>query len=428
MTALCRPRRTLNDNPVVVIDGVLPTVHVRRRLPLAVAGLLIAVQLPAVAVIGPTAEQLDEANERVGQLEDQATGARRDLDRVEDDLRTFDARLQAANEALTGADEQASAAALASASADAEAERTRRELDAASAALVANRQALADVVRDAYMHGGSSTSPLLAVLEQLSTATDPSGLSDVLHLLDTVVVERGAVVDDTRRLIRQTDQLTRAAADAAARQADEAATAQVALDRAAALHAETLALVADAEDAAQQQRGLLEELDADRTAAERQVESLEDQARRAADTADAAVTIVALGSGLSRVGGITVATSLAPALEDLLESARADGYVLGGYGYRSPETTARMRRANGCPDVYNSPASSCRVPTARPGESMHEQGLAIDFSYQDRTICYPRSPSRCSGNGAFDWLRANAGRYGLHVLDTEAWHWSTNGQ
>jgi D-alanyl-D-alanine carboxypeptidase len=389
---------------------------------------LIAVQLPAVAVIGPTAEQLDEANERVDQLEDQATGARRDLDRVEDDLRTFDARLQAANEALAGADEQASAAALASASADAEAERTRRELDAASAALVANRQALADVVRDAYMHGGSSTSPLLAVLEQFSTATDPSGLSDVLHLLDTVVVERGAVVDDTRRLIRQTDQLTRAAADAAARQADEEATAQVALDRAAALHAETLALVAGAEDAAQQQRGLLEELDADRTAAERRVESLEDQARRAADAADAAVTIAALGSGLSRVGGITVATSLAPALEDLLESARADGYVLGGYGYRSPETTARMRRANGCPDVYNSPASSCRVPTARPGESMHEQGLAIDFNYQGRTICYPRSPSRCSGNGAFDWLRANAGRYGLHVLDTEAWHWSTNGQ
>lgn len=102
--------------------------------------------------------------------------------------------------------------------------------------------------------------------------------------------------------------------------------------------------------------------------------------------------------------------------------------MLGGSGYRSPEGTARLRIANGCPDVYDSPASSCRIPTARPGSSEHEKGLAVDFTWQGQTICYPRSSTRCTGNAAFDWLQANAARFGFHNLPSEAWHWSTTGR
>jgi len=131
---------------------------------------------------------------------------------------------------------------------------------------------------------------------------------------------------------------------------------------------------------------------------------------------------------LRTVGGITVASSLAPQLEALLNAARADGIVLGGHGYRSPEVTARLRVTNGCRDVYNAPASSCRVPTARPGTSEHEKGLAVDFTYQGQTICFPRSSANCSGNAGFTWLRNNAGSYGLRNLSTEAWHWSTTGR
>ena len=148
----------------------------------------------------------------------------------------------------------------------------------------------------------------------------------------------------------------------------------------------------------------------------------------AAAAAAAAITSVPVAEGLTRVGGITVAASLAPSLERLLEDAYADGILLTGYGYRSPETTARLRLVNGCPDVYESPASACRVPTARPGESMHERGLAVDFNHEGATLCYPRRAAACVGNPAFDWLTANAARYGLQVLDSEAWHWSTNGE
>jgi hypothetical protein len=132
--------------------------------------------------------------------------------------------------------------------------------------------------------------------------------------------------------------------------------------------------------------------------------------------------------GLVTVGGITVAASLGPNLRALLDAARADGIVLGGSGYRSPDAQAALRRANGCPDVWTSPASSCRVPTAIPGSSEHEKGLAVDFTYQGQTICFPRPSSSCSGNAAFNWLRANAGRYGLINLPSEAWHWSTTGR
>ncbi len=46
---------------------------------------------------------------------------------------------------------------------------------------------------------------------------------------------------------------------------------------------------------------------------------------------------------------------------------------------RSTAKQAQLRIDNGCPDVYDSPASSCRVPTAIPGTSKHERGEAIDI-------------------------------------------------
>jgi len=52
---------------------------------------------------------------------------------------------------------------------------------------------------------------------------------------------------------------------------------------------------------------------------------------------------------------------------------------------------------------------------------MHEQGRAIDFTFNGRII------NRRSG-AAWNWLAANAERYGLYNLPSEPWHWSTNGR
>jgi LAS superfamily LD-carboxypeptidase LdcB len=122
-------------------------------------------------------------------------------------------------------------------------------------------------------------------------------------------------------------------------------------------------------------------------------------------------------------GSITVAGSISGDVQALLNDAAADGVMLCGGGYRNPEEQVQLRMAHcGTSNyaIYQMPASQCSPPTAIPGTSMHEQGLAIDFT--------------CNGGGAvstgdecWDWLQANAVAYGLYDLPSEPWHWSTNG-
>jgi LAS superfamily LD-carboxypeptidase LdcB len=122
-------------------------------------------------------------------------------------------------------------------------------------------------------------------------------------------------------------------------------------------------------------------------------------------------------------GSITVAGSIGGNVQALLNDAAADGVMLCGGGYRDPEEQIELRREHcGTSNyaIYEMPASQCSPPTAIPGTSMHEQGLAIDFT--------------CNGGGTvsssdecWDWLQANAVGYGLYNLPSEPWHWSTNG-
>ena len=119
------------------------------------------------------------------------------------------------------------------------------------------------------------------------------------------------------------------------------------------------------------------------------------------------------------VYGVTVHQSIAYAFRRMLDAAKADGIVLSGGGFRTKERQIELRKINGCPDVWTAPASSCRVPTAIPGRSLHEIGLAVDITSGGRTITAP-SP-------AFKWLTAHADEYGFVNLPSEPWHWSITG-
>lgn len=392
---------------------------------LLAALLLIIAPGGAGAQTAPDAHEIDEAEERVAELERRTGRARQDLEATRSELEALDRRLGAANAALAEADEEARQATSAAESARAEAEQVRRQLEAAEAQLADNRERLFALARDSYKHGVTVNAPIMDTFEWLASVEDPSELADTLHMLEVVLGERTTIVEESVRLRRQTAELSREARRREQRRRDELDRAAAARDRAAQRHAEVMALIDRTDETVRHHRQLVARLEDEQAAARGQVEELEEEARRAA--AAARVSVGPVRGGLVTVGGITVAASLGPRLEALLEAARADGITLGGSGYRSSETTARLRRANGCPDVHESPSSSCRVPTARPGESMHERGLAVDFTYQGRTICYPSPPASCRGNAAFDWLAANAGRYGLHVNSAEAWHWSTNG-
>ncbi|HET6949425.1 MAG TPA: M15 family metallopeptidase [Acidimicrobiales bacterium] len=139
-------------------------------------------------------------------------------------------------------------------------------------------------------------------------------------------------------------------------------------------------------------------------------------------------SILPVPGGLATVscpagGSITVAGDIAANLAALLEAAYADGIVLCGGGYRDPEAQIQLRREHcGTSDyaIYEMPASQCDPPTARPGTSMHEQGLAVDFTCNG-------GGTVSSGSSCFTWLSNNANDYGFYNLPTEPWHWSVNG-
>lgn len=113
--------------------------------------------------------------------------------------------------------------------------------------------------------------------------------------------------------------------------------------------------------------------------------------------------------------------SIAGNVRDMLAKAKTDGITLGGSCWRSFQRQVQLRTINGCPDIWESPPSACRVPTAIPGKSMHERGLAIDFT------CNGGGQISSRSDPCFIWLNDNAKNYGLFNLPSEPWHWSTNG-
>jgi LAS superfamily LD-carboxypeptidase LdcB len=108
----------------------------------------------------------------------------------------------------------------------------------------------------------------------------------------------------------------------------------------------------------------------------------------------------------------------------MMNAAASAGVNLCGGGYRSSAGQIQTRM-NNCGTsyyaIYEMPASQCSPPTARPGQSMHERGLAVDFTCNGGGVIGSHS------NPCFAWLAGNASSYGFYNLPSEPWHWSSNG-
>ncbi len=123
------------------------------------------------------------------------------------------------------------------------------------------------------------------------------------------------------------------------------------------------------------------------------------------------------------VGGFNVNVAIAPQLTALLAAFSTTGHKLGGGAYRSSQQQIALRIAHCGSDpysIYQMPSSQCSPPTAPPGRSMHEVGLAIDFQCDGALISN-------HSNFCFMWLAINGAKFGLQNLPSEPWHWSTNG-
>lgn len=136
---------------------------------------------------------------------------------------------------------------------------------------------------------------------------------------------------------------------------------------------------------------------------------------------DAASTVAAGEVVLVEVPGIGLTSIVwADRVAAMVAAAAGDGVRLTGSSYRDPARQVALREQH-CGSsqyaIYEMPASECSPPTARPGTSNHERGLAIDFE-----DCSSRS-SAC-----YRWLVAHAGRFGIWNLPSEPWHWSVDGR
>jgi hypothetical protein len=132
--------------------------------------------------------------------------------------------------------------------------------------------------------------------------------------------------------------------------------------------------------------------------------------------------------------GLLACKDIAENFKNMVAAAKKDGITLTAYGGRTMESQIALRKKN-CGgssqyNVYEKPSGQCKPPTARPGKSMHQLGLAFDIGENGKTICYPNNSASCKsrGNKAFLWLEKNAGTYKLFNLPSEAWHWSVNGK
>ena len=406
---------------VVSIPMRVPAPYPRRLasraavLVVALATTLHAVPAAARGSSDPRAERRRVQQERARKAAEVDALRASDTD-VSRALEQIDRNVQAQDAAARSARQAAEAAQATAADARAAASRTRAKLAEAE-------HTLREFAVQAYVQGPSHSLAVTLDAKSLAEATSRRELLDI-------AVGRGRTAAEQLRAAREDLDRQQLAAEQAAglavtRRRDAERRLQ-SVKAARQLKQQVADEVEQRLESALAESASLSTLDkqlADQIAAREQALSRQAGPGRAARGPRAS-----RGSGRGSVSttvvrGIEVATSIASQLESMLASAQQDGYVLGGNGYRSSDQQVATRRAN-CGtsdyDVYEKPASQCSPPTARPGQSMHEQGLAIDFTWNGGVISSRSSP-------AFQWLRANAARFGFYNLPSEAWHWSTNG-
>ncbi len=380
---------------------------------------VLALLLGTLAVGGPAAAKTDDElrKERADVLAKRAQVATQ-VDALKDD----DAKVSASLDTLT---QNVGAQSTAMQRADAAAQRARQAAEQARAAEAKAREAVR-VSEEGMRRAAVQT---YTAGSRRSLKMQGEDINDITRARAYGAVATGRQTDALDRLEAARKDLARAsnqrktAAAAAERQLAVAQNRLASLNRARAQQLGYAEQVAERLDRTLSEADSLAGVDAALSA-----EITKREAALAAKLAAQAAPrggggpISILGSGdIVSVRGIQVHRSIAGPLAAMLAAADGAGITLTGGGYRSAAAQVQTRRNNGCPDVYRSPASACRPPTARPGQSMHEQGLAIDFQCNGALI-------RSRSGPCWSWLVGNAGRFGFRNLPAEPWHWSTNGR
>ena len=397
----------------------LVTKHPLRAL-LAAALVLGTVVIPATAQ-ADTKSDREEVQRKRAAVAAEVDALKATDAEVEAALATLNANVATQTAALADAERKANEAEAALAAATAEVEAKQAEIAELDAAVK-------EVAVAAFVRPPESNS----VIDSLASST--IGEAELKKSLLEVKSSSQLDVLDQLERARQDLETARAAAEEASvaaeqnRKAVDAKLAEVsqARDQQQKVAADVQARLDRRLGEAASLAALDEELGAKYAAEQKAIAAAAAKAAAAAPKASSGggSTVSITGSGsIVSVRGIQVHKSIAQQTAALLTAAENDGISLSGGGYRSSQGQIQTRR-NNCGTsnyaVYQMPPSQCSPPTARPGTSMHERGLAIDFTYQGRIINSRSSP-------AFQWMKANAASYGFYNLPSEPWHWSVNG-
>lgn len=387
------------------------------RALLVVALVLSTVLVPSVADADTKSER-EEVQRKQAALAADIDTLRATDQEVEAALRTLNSNVQAQNAALRDAERKA-------AEAEAALEAATAQVQAKQAEIAELDEAVKELAIAAYIQPQSSA----GIIDSL--AAENIGEAELKQsLLEAKSSNQLDVLDQLERA-REDLETARAAAEEAATVAEnDRAAVSTKVAEVTQARDQQAKVVAEVEARLEQRLGEIESLKAQDAALSKKLQA--EQAAIAAQLAAAAprrssggsTTIAITGSGsIVSVRGIRVHQSIASQLASMLSAAESAGISLSGGGYRDPNGQIAVRKSNcGTSNyaIYQMSPSQCSPPTARPGQSMHERGLAIDFTYGGRTINSRSSP-------AFQWLRSNAASYGFYNLPSEPWHWSVNG-
>jgi septal ring factor EnvC (AmiA/AmiB activator) len=410
---------------------------------LAAVSLLLALVGTMVFATGTSGAQEDPASES-DQVRDRQSLVAVDVDVLTAEGDTVLAALGDLDDAVEAQKHILSAADLANAAAQA-------DLTTAEAALADTQARLAEVngqadaiVVDAFMNPPTDSALDALTAESLEAATVKQAFLNLQADADAALLDQyEALLDqlEDEEAARQDATDTAAAAQAEAEAAYEDVEASVGEEARFAIEVQRRLdhRLAEADMLQDTDPALAEQIRAREMEIAEALNSLDEEVlaerarARAAELAEQADAnrnisgIKPVPGGVAEVacptgGVIQVAGDIAPQVERLLRDANDAGITMCGNGYRDPAEQIRVRRENcGTSNyaIYQAPSSACSPPTARPGESLHEQGLAIDFTVGGRTLS--------STSAAYRWMKANAANYGLYNLAGEPWHFSVNG-
>jgi hypothetical protein len=410
---------------------------------LAAVSLLLALVGTMVFATGTSGAQEDPASES-DQVRDRQSLVAVDVDVLTAEGDTVLAALGDLDDAVEAQKHILSAADLANAAAQA-------DLTTAEAALADTQARLAEVngqadaiVVDAFMNPPTDSALDALTAESLEAATVKQAFLNLQADADAALLDQyEALLDqlEDEEAARQDAADTAAAAQAEAEAAYEDVEASVGEEARFAIEVQRRLdhRLAEADMLQDTDPALAEQIRAREMEIAEALNSLDEEVlaerarARAAELAEQADAnrnisgIKPVPGGVAEVacptgGVIQVAGDIAPQVERLLRDANDAGITMCGNGYRDPAEQIRVRRENcGTSNyaIYQAPSSACSPPTARPGESLHEQGLAIDFTVGGRTLS--------STSAAYRWMKANAANYGLYNLAGEPWHFSVNG-